>query len=147
MKSKLALCAVFCLLYSLLSAQGLETTIYLPDSLGGTVGPQCLAYNPVNNRIYVGGAGVNCVIAIDGATNLKAARIAAGRWVKALCCNPSNDKVYCANESSASVTVIDGAADSAIATVAVGVRPYALCYNPDQQSVLREQRQLQRKCD
>ncbi|MBN2464826.1 hypothetical protein JXD38_04270, partial [candidate division WOR-3 bacterium] len=51
-----------------------EWTIYLPDSLSGLPGPQCAAYNPLTDKVYVGGSG-NCVLVIDCATNKKVARI------------------------------------------------------------------------
>ncbi len=68
----------------LLSAQWLETTIYVPDSLCGIHNPRAFTYNNTNNTIYVGGEDGNCVIAIDGATNEKIARIPAGENIKAL---------------------------------------------------------------
>lgn len=69
---QLALC-------SLLSAQWLETTIYLPDSLSGIAYPLVFTYNPTNNKIYVGGDG-DYVIVIDGATNQKIAKIPVGPY-------------------------------------------------------------------
>ena len=51
---------------SIASSQWLEETLYLPDSFGGLMIPQCLTYDSANNTIYVGGG--DCVIAIDGAT-------------------------------------------------------------------------------
>jgi YVTN family beta-propeller protein len=70
------------------------------------------------------------VIAIDGATNAKIARIPAGSNNYALAYNPTNNKVYCAYGDSANVTVIDGASNKIITTIAVGSYPWALVYNP-----------------
>ena len=78
MRHLAVLLVVFCCL-SAVSGQWLETTIYLPDSLGGLTHPQCLVYNTTNNTIYVGGQYGDCVIAIDGATNQRIARIPTGR--------------------------------------------------------------------
>ena len=91
-----------CCCLSAVSGQWLETTIYLPDSFGGLTQPQCLVYDSLNNFVYVGGA--ECVMAIDGATNRRVARIPTGLGTRALCVSPEN-KVYCASNDS--VTVID----------------------------------------
>ena len=61
MKYVVLLLAASCSL-SGLHAQWLEETIYLPDSFGGMLNPQCLLYDSANNTIYVGGANGNCVI-------------------------------------------------------------------------------------
>ncbi len=108
-------------------AQWLETTIPIPDSFGVLEEPQCLAYNATNTTIYVGGRDGDCVIAIDGATNQRIARIPTGKFVLDLCYNSTNNKVYCVVGDI--VTVIDGATDSVIANV--GARgTHALSYNP-----------------
>ncbi|MCK4252773.1 hypothetical protein KAX97_15105, partial [candidate division WOR-3 bacterium] len=114
------------LLPLLLSGQWLETTIYVPDSLCGVHNPQAFTYNETNNTIYVGGYNGDCVIAIDGATNEKIARIPAGGDIQALCWNSINNKIYCANQLSANVTVINGATNAVITTIAVGSYPWAL---------------------
>ncbi|MEO0136041.1 MAG: FlgD immunoglobulin-like domain containing protein [candidate division WOR-3 bacterium] len=115
-------------LFSIATAQWLETTIYIPDSLCGVIEPCAFTYNSTNNKIYVGGGGSR-VIVIDGATNQKIAAIPVGVKISDLCYNPTNNKVYCANEYSDNVTVIDGATDSVITTIRVGSQPCALCYN------------------
>jgi YVTN family beta-propeller protein len=118
------------LVVSLASCQWLDETLYLPDSFGGIYGPQCLAYSAANNTIYVGGPYSDCVIAIDGASNQKVARIPTCLNVSALCCNSQDDKVYCASYIRNQVTVIDGATNRVVAAVPAGDQPRALCYNP-----------------
>ncbi len=110
------------------NAQWLETTIHVTDSLCGLAYPQSLAYNPISNTIYVGGQYGDDVIAIDGMSNLKVARIPTGKLVTAICVNPQNNKVYCASQLSDSVLVLDGASDSVIASVPSRRRPRVLCY-------------------
>jgi YVTN family beta-propeller protein len=128
MKSKLVLVAACFLLYAVGTSQWLETTVLLPDSLGGMGNPQCFAYDSANNTVYVGGERGECVLAIDGATNERVARIPAGSNVSALCYNPQNNKVYCANRGGNDVAVIDGATNQVVATVAVGAGPvYLAC--------------------
>jgi hypothetical protein len=50
-KFKLALFTAFSLLCTALSAQYLESNIWLPDSLGGMSYPRAIAWNPMNNQI------------------------------------------------------------------------------------------------
>jgi xanthosine utilization system XapX-like protein len=66
------------LLCTLLGAQVLETTMFLPDSLVGTTQPQCLAWDSTDNVVYVGGNDGARVIAFDAATGAKLAAIPAG---------------------------------------------------------------------
>lgn len=100
-----------------------ERTIYVPDSLSGLMYSRCAAYNPVTDKVYVGGAG-NCVIVIDCATNKKVARIPTKSGCSAIFCSPVNGKVYCVGGL---LTVIDGASDTVVKTLPVS-RPN-LCYN------------------
>jgi YVTN family beta-propeller protein len=136
----LILTAICSLLPTLLSAQWLETTIY-PDSLIGVLYPRAFAYNATNNRIYVSSGGYgNCVIAIDGATNQKIARIPVpySIWSSALVWNSINNKIYCAIDQGygpGSVTMIDGVTNSVIKTITVGYHPRNLVYNPTNNKV------------
>ncbi|MDI6765617.1 MAG: beta-propeller fold lactonase family protein [Bacteroidota bacterium] len=76
------------------------------------------------------------MIAIDGATNQKIARIPMGSgYTLALCWNPTNNKVYSANYYSDNITVIDGATNAVITSIPVGGGPYALAYNPTNNKV------------
>ncbi len=101
-----------------------DWTIYLPDSLSGLMYSQCAAYNPVNDKVYVGGTG-NCVIVIDCATNKKVARIPTKSGCSAIFCSPVGGKVYC---MGGKLTVIDGVSDTVTKTLPVSRT--AFCYNP-----------------
>jgi len=133
-KISAGLLAVCCIL-SISSAQYLESTIYLPDSLGGLSYPRSIAWNPMNNQVYVAGELGDCVIAIDAQTLQKVARIPSGRGGAALLCTQPANKVYCADESSGSVTIIDGSRNVLLARVAVSDSPQFLCYNTAQNKV------------
>ena len=110
-------------------AQVVEETIYLPDSLSGTTSPQCVCYVASNHTLYVGGMYGGCVIAVDGITHEKTARIAVGSNVVAMCHNGLANKLYVANYSSGTVTVIDCATNQVLANAATGRNPTALCYD------------------
>jgi DNA-binding beta-propeller fold protein YncE len=106
-----------------------EWTIYLPDSLSGLPGPQCTVYNPMTDRVYVGGSG-NCVIVIDCATNRKVARIPTTSGVTAMFCSPVSGRLYCAGDV---MTVIDCVGDTVVRTLPVNQA--ALCYNSRSQEL------------
>jgi YVTN family beta-propeller protein len=129
------LLAVCCCL-SAAHSQWLEKTIYLPDSFGRFTSLTGFVYHSTNNTLYVAGnSDGNCVLAIDGATNQKIARIPTVSAGSALCTNPTENKIYCANYSSNNVTVISGATNSVIATVTTCSHPRALCHNPTENKV------------
>ncbi|HTW92632.1 MAG TPA: hypothetical protein VMH22_13130 [bacterium] len=122
--------ALLALLFvSLASGLEPEWTIRLPDSLSGLPGPQCAAYNPMTDKVYVGGSG-NCVLVIDCATNKKVARIPTKSGTMAIFCSPVNGRIYCVGEL---LTVIDGVRDVVVETLRVNQS--ALCYNSRRQQL------------
>ncbi len=101
--------ALGALLASPLSAQYLETTIKLPDTLGPLNGPYHLAWdeNPAHPRLYVGGeADSGGVIVAEAITCKRLARVSTGP-VKALCYVPPHGKLYVARLDVDSVVVVD----------------------------------------
>ena len=111
------------------SAQWLEKTVYLPDSLSGVYQPRCLAYNSVNNTVYVGGYSGYCLVAFDAASNEKVARIPVGFDVLDLCYNPQNNELYCVSFLTPAVTVVDGATNRVLRQIPVNPGPGALLLN------------------
>ena len=126
---KTVIAAILCLFVALAFGQLLEKTIYVPDSLGGLLAPQCLAYDSASNTVFAGGGAGDCVVAIDAGSNWRVARIPAGRNIQAICYSPGDSALYCANYASGNVTVIDAWSRSAVATVDAGDAPVALCCN------------------
>jgi len=126
-KTRTGLCLLVAV--AVLPGQWLESTLRLPDTLGGLRSLRCIACNTANNRMYVSGQEGECTIAIDGATSKKVARIPSGYFTIDACYNPVANKVYTANYYDDRLTVIDGAGDTVLATVMVGDRPVALCYD------------------
>ena len=76
-----------CLLPSLVSAQWIDTTLYIPDSMTGLAEPTCLARNSLTHTLYVGGENDNVVFAIDDRTGLKLARIPLASGTYNLACD------------------------------------------------------------
>jgi len=135
MKLPVVLTAV--LLAGAAQGQYLETTIYLPDSLGGMRSPRVFAYSASSDVVYVGGDGGECVIAMDARTGERIARIPAGLNIAAVCWNSTNNKVYSANcgyfeerLQDSTVTIIDCATNQRIATLSLGPGPSDLLYDP-----------------
>jgi YVTN family beta-propeller protein len=104
----------------LISAQWLETTISLPDSL-----PWILSYNSTNNKIYCTSFLSYSVTVIDGASNSVVNNIATG--ANDIEYNQTENKIYCSCGDC--VKVIDGATDSIIDSVTTGFIPYGMLYN------------------
>jgi YVTN family beta-propeller protein len=128
---KVFLCAVCCALTAVASAQILEGTILLPDTLGPLNGPYHLAWDSdsAHPRLYIGGEGDSGgVIVVDANNYKKLARIPTGP-VSDLCFSPPHNKLYVAKKDRDSVAVVDCSSNRVIATIPVfGHRP-ALVYN------------------
>ena len=98
------------LFLSALPAQQVISNILLPDNMGGMVnGAYCCVYNAANNCIYVGGEDQGTVI--DGATDLKIARIPVAGKVKSMLWVPGENKIFCAHYDEAKLTIIDAASN------------------------------------
>ena len=120
---------IFFLFPKIISAQWLESTIYVPDSFSGVSHPTAFTYNTSDNKVYIGGESGGCLIVVDGSTNQKIAKIPVGSYTSALCYNSLDSTVYCANYYSNSITVINGASNGVITTIPVGNGPFALVHN------------------
>jgi YVTN family beta-propeller protein len=108
--------------FSPLPAQWLETTIPVPDSLVGLDVPTCAAWDPVSDRVYVGGAGPY-VHVLDPATHTKLLRIPVHLDTRVISCDTTHRHVYCAHASADAVSVIDAASSRVLLTLAVGDYP------------------------
>jgi YVTN family beta-propeller protein len=120
-----------CLLPSLVSAQWVDTTLYIPDSMTGLSYPDCLVRNLTNHTIYVGGESDNIVMALDDRTGQKLARIPIGAVTYSFCCDESANLIYCANYDDQVVTVINGADNRVISQYRVPAWPSLLFVNSE----------------
>ncbi len=119
MKSKLALCTVFCVLSSVCLGQWLETVIGGPAS--------ALCYGPVNNKVYCSSLASRSLVVIDGATNQRIATIPDAGGVSLLY-NPARNVIYSAMYWDSAIAVVDGASNSVIARPKIGGTPKVMCY-------------------
>jgi len=113
MRGSSLLISICLLLAAQASGQWLEKTILLPDSCGGLIWPETAAWNTLQHRLYVTGGFANAVVAIDGGTNRRSARIPLPGGSHHICFNPRSNKLYCTQ--TASIAVIDCARESVIA--------------------------------
>ncbi len=124
----------------ILDAQWLETTMLLPDSLGGLWSPYRFTYNATNQKVYVGGTSSvygnsnGSVLVIDAQTYQRIGDIEVGTQPQSLIWNQTNNKIYCANgggtwDPEGTVTIIDGEGDVVITNLPVGQSPCALVWN------------------
>jgi YVTN family beta-propeller protein len=107
----------------------LEKSFYIPDSLCGLSQATCAVYNPVDNRVYVGGKGP-FVSVIDGSALRKVARIDVPDSLRTLVLNSTGTKLY-GIVAGGGITVIDLVSGSVRGVVSVGRSPTALCYSSE----------------
>ncbi len=125
MKPIVALLLLGCIV-SFSSGQWVETTILLPDSLGGMDGICAMQFHSPNHTVYVGGNGT--LIAVDAGTYQKLARITFSGWLNFMCSSTASNKVYCASFYQQWVRVIDCATNSYVASIALDGEPREMCY-------------------
>ncbi len=120
------------------AGQWVDKVVTLPDSLSGVESPEYLLYCSVENVVYVGGGLGECLLALEGGSGDKVARVPLHGTVRALSYNEAEGKVYC------STTLWDGLPDSVRDTLYVveaatglvagaldvSVGPSTLCQNP-----------------
>jgi YVTN family beta-propeller protein len=129
------LLAVGCSL-SAVSAQWLEKTILLPDSLGGfhrsyECGPA--VWDSAVNRVFV--PMDSGVMVIDCGTRQRLGIIRTGFLTNSLCISPPNHKIYAAmDKADDAIAVIDDRTCEVITTVDVS-RPRELCYDGGEDKV------------
>jgi YVTN family beta-propeller protein len=109
---------------SSISAQWLETTIILPDTLSG-VRSSCLAYDSTRNIIFVGGRSHygGAILVVDGYDYQNLTRILVDTFPDDLVWNPFEDKLYSVNTLSNTISVIDGTNYQLLGTICCGLGP------------------------
>ncbi|MGC8797837.1 MAG: YncE family protein [candidate division WOR-3 bacterium] len=109
------------------SAQWLETIVYLPDTLNETAEPMRIFYNPGNNNLFIFGSG-RTVLVLDGVTGRKIARVELPGSYSDFCYNPRENRIYLAGEY---ITVIDAAGCRVAGVINPGFTTNDICYNPE----------------
>jgi YVTN family beta-propeller protein len=131
MKSISATIAVFLLALPVLGQQ-VETTILLPDSLGGVVCPWAVNYSPASHRWFV--TGFDRTLMIDGLTGERLSVIPVGSEHPTVTTyNPVNDRIYIGDYDR--INIIDCRTGQHVATVHGAGLPYALCVNTKRNKV------------
>lgn len=121
-------CGIWVLvLATVVSGQWLETSIFLPDSVGGPVNPERIFYNPGNNNVFIFGADPT-VLVLDGNTGRKIGRIDLRQSAGGFCYNYRENKIYVAGGG---VTVIDAAGSRVLKILDLGYYSRDICYNPN----------------
>ena len=117
--------------------QVVEQTITLPDQYSGILSPTCVEYSPSSNLFYLGGTDGGYVIAIDGATNQKVARIETGFPVGFMGFNPVANKLYCAEWGGDDLAIIDCNSNSLLNTITFNdsSNNYSFCFNSTENKI------------
>ena len=118
------------LLVSTASAQVLEGTILLPDSLGPLTGKNHVAFDEdsLHPRIFIGGEGGDVIVA-DAITCKRVARIRSGP-MKALCYVPAHNKLYVSTADEYGVAVVDCSSYEIVKRLPFASLVTGLYYNP-----------------
>jgi YVTN family beta-propeller protein len=121
-----------------------QVTVLEPSAAPGRVallpagdGPSEVAYDPVDQRVFVTNFCSNSVTVIN-ATNDSVDRLnlPVGLEPYGIAYDPSNDTVWVANENSQNLTVLNGSTLATVATVALPQGyPYALAFDPANDTV------------
>ena len=94
------------------------------------VRPIDLAFNPVNEQLYVANLFSDDVTVIDTTTENVSTTLAVGTDPLGVGINPSNGEIYVANSGDDTVSVFD-ASDNLVTTIAaVGTTPVSVTYHP-----------------
>jgi len=109
--------------------QWLETTIPVPDTFGGLSMPNCLAYDTIDNTVFVAGEYTERILVLDAPSGRRVGWVPFAGDIRSLCYNPVSNKVYAAAGDRDMVAVIDAATRQIVETLPVGSRPYALAFN------------------
>jgi len=127
--SKITWCAIaIAVLVGACSGQLLEQRLYLPDPYSGVELPLGVAWNSVNNRIYVGGFYGDRIAVIDGATNQKVGAIDCPYDNPGFCFNPLTNLMYFTffPGPESAIGVIDCATNTLQGLIRVGNLPAGL---------------------
>ena len=89
-----------------------------------------LAYNTINNRIYVTAFGSDMVVRLNPETNeFEGSAISVGSQPAFIVRNPSNNNLYVTNSGSSSVSVINPTTNVVTGTVPTGSTPAGIAFN------------------
>lgn len=100
----------------------------------GLISTQAVAFNPVNDKVYVVDQRQGSVSEIDAVTN-SSSSIEVGARPDAIAIDVVNGRVYVANSRLGTVSVIDPNEHAVTDTVPAGPHPYVLAVNSSSEKV------------
>ncbi|UCG42708.1 MAG: hypothetical protein JSU73_12740 [candidate division WOR-3 bacterium] len=115
------------------TSEAFSVTVSFPDTVVAVVnvgqGPRGLAWNSINDRVYVANSGSNSVTVIDGLTNGVLTTVDVGEAPARVFWHPERNKAYVVDSARGCVYVIDGQSNVVEDSVGVGTMPRAVCWN------------------
>ncbi len=110
----------------LYAGSDLQTYPTYPTGFGG--GATALAYDPVDQRVYVGAPSAAEVVVADAVTGspLTTVSLGAGSIPSAVVYDPASSQVFVADAATARVWIVSTASESVVGNVSVGAEPEAL---------------------
>ena len=108
----------------------IDSTHNLVNEISTGARPIAIAFNPINEQLYVPHIGTNNVTVIDTNTETVLTTLAVGTAPIGVGVNSNNGDIYVTNSIDNSVSVFDNA-NSLVTTIAsVGTRPVSATYHP-----------------
>jgi len=106
--------------------------------------PDSVAYDSMNNAIYVANAGANELSIISDQTNTRTGTVAVGKIPIAVAYDPTDDDIYVANLGSSSGTnlslanlsIVSGAIERVVGWIQLGGAPTSFAYDSTNNTML-----------
>jgi YVTN family beta-propeller protein len=108
-------------------ASAAENTVTATITVGDT--PRGIAFDSVNNRMYVANRSDDTVSVINTATNTVTATITVGDGPSGIEFDSANNRMYVANYNAGTVSVINTATNTVTATITVGSGPNGIAFD------------------
>ena len=108
----------------------IDLNYQVTNTISVGVRPVAIAFNPVNDQLYVANLVSNDVSVIDSLTETITATIPVGQDPLGIGINPVNGDVYVVNSTSNTVSVFDSSNVLVTTLIAVGTQPVSATYHP-----------------
>lgn len=120
--------------YNQVPFQTYPNPITPPSSVSSTIStvtnPSGVAFNSLNNTLYVNSGNSNFISVIDVSSNTVITTISTLRASFYIIYNPTFNTMYTSTPNDDVVTVIDCSTNTVSTTITVGDSPFGLAYNP-----------------
>lgn len=100
------------------------------SNISTVTNPSGLAFNSLNNTLYVTSGNSNFISVVDVSSNLVTATISTLRPSFYIVYNPISNTMYTSTPNDDVVTIINCSTNTVLTTISVGDSPFGMSYNP-----------------